>query len=181
MIPESATGSTTHDAQIAASQALLNHVYWVCNDLALRIESFNQRAGVILAASVGIVVVGLQSLPETSWLLTIKLGLPWLLPISLGLYTATVTGGHGIGPVAIRRYVGRPEGPELARGHWMTRELLHSLTSPAGDQPSVMEALNSLCQRKSLGLQLTQAAFVLALLASLTSGARWAIVNAIIQ
>lgn len=168
-----------YPAQIAASQALLNHVYWVCSDLADRIESFNQRAGVILAASVGIFAVGLQSLLGTSWFLTVKLGLPWILPIGLALYTVTVKTSHDVGPAAIRPYVAATDGPDLQKGHWMTRELLNSLTQPAGDQPSVLEGLNSLCQKKALGLKLAQATLVLALLSSLISGAEWAVVNAI--
>lgn len=171
----------TPEAEIAASEALLTHVYWVCSDLTARIESFNQRAGVILAASVGIVVVGLQSLPTVSWLLTAKLALPWALPIAMALNTLTVTTSHSIGPAPIRPYVGHPYGPDLRRGHWMTRELLNSVTSPAGEQPSVLEGLNSLCERKASSLQLTQALLVLALAASIVDGIKWAVLNSLIS
>lgn len=179
MIDDSEPNIVGYDAQIAASQALLSHVYWVCDDLAARIESFNQRAGVILAASVAIVVVGLQSLlPSGVWLLTLTLCPPWALAICAALYTLNVTSSHSIGPAAIRSYVGQPFGPDLSRGHWMARELLNSLTSPAGDQPSVLEGLNLQCTQKASALRVTQVAFVLALVASLASGAKWTLLNA---
>lgn len=166
-------------AQIAASEALLSHVHWVCGDLTARVESFNQRAGVLLAASVGIVAVGFQTLPAASWLLTVKLALPWVLPISFALYTLTVTASHSIGPAPIRAYLGQPGGPDLRRGHWMARELLNAVTSPAGNEPSVLEGLNALCERKATNLQWTQITFILALLASIIGGVQWAVVHAI--
>ena len=60
----------------------------------------------------------------------------------------------------------------------MARELLNSLTSPAGDQPSVLEGLNLQCTQKASALRVTQVAFVLALVASLASGAKWTLLNA---
>lgn len=45
-------------AQAEEARALLEHARWTCDDLMGRIESFNQRAGVLLAASLALTAIG---------------------------------------------------------------------------------------------------------------------------
>lgn len=162
---------TEGDKQIEAGP-LLEHVRWVLDDLAARIESFNQRAGVLLAASIAIVVfalpavAGLLSGPK-SWIGVALVEVPFIVPVVLALLTLGVRSEHGIGPVPIVGKVDDKGVPKGASGTYIERDLLVSLTGKTTTgRPSVLDAMNEMCDDKARLLRRTQYAFVGSVVAS---------------
>lgn len=172
---------TQRDASIAEVGPLLEHTRWILGDLAARIESFNQRPGVLLGVSVAVGALALPAVAGTlpgaaSWLGACLVAAPFLAPMSLALTTLLVRSAHGIGPRIIYQMLGPEHYPTGRRGDDIQRDLLRSLTGPAEDgSPSVLADMNSECGRKGKLLRWTQITFGVAVVASglLLFGLSW--------
>lgn len=146
--------------------ALLEHTRWVLGDLAARVESFNQRAGVLLGVSVAVVALAVPA--AVSLFPGVAAGAAGLVvvgtfavPIGLALATLQVRSSHGIGPKVIESRLGLEGYPTGERGRYIERDLLRALTSPSLDSaPSVLADLNRQCRVKADLLTWTQWTFV---------------------
>ena len=145
---------------------LLEHTRWVLSDLAARVESFNQRAGVLLGISVAVAALAVPSAASlftglVAWAAGGVVLAAFAMPIGLALATLHVRSSHGIGPKVIDSRLGPDGYPIGDRGEHIERDLLRGLTSPSDSgAPSVLADLNRQCRVKADLLTWTQWALV---------------------
>ena len=145
---------TPEDASTSAdmvADALLEHARWIGSDLAQRIDTLTQRAGILLAASLTLMTLWNAILLATSInhpvVTMIGCGsaiLAYTLPVTYSICALRTRKYHSVGATSITRYLGSDGRP--APGLWpdIYNKLLNDLSSPSDKgEASVLQGMEN--------------------------------------
>ena len=152
------------------AEVLLEHARWIGSDLAQRIDTMTQRAGILLGASLTLASLwsAIILAATTGQPLAVAIGcaaslLAYGIPTAYSLSALTIRTYHSIGADSITRHLtddGRPNANDWPEIH---NRLLHDLvhTSDKGS-PSVLHGMENDINRKTKNLKAAQISLVVA-------------------
>ena len=140
--------------KVIESQAILEQSRWVYAVIDSRIESFNQRAGILLAANFAVIALGAQfvitNLVGSVQLIAILTFIPLLISAGFSVATIVTRTMHDIGSYAVLSRLTSGHVPTGNDGSSIHEHLLNMIIQgPTKDEPSALIAVESLSEKKA--------------------------------
>lgn len=174
-------GSAGSDDEMAInreveSSALVEHARWVYGILQIRCESFNQRAGVLLAAALALIALGVPLVidklsPATLVVASFAL-LPLFVTIGFSMSVLLARTAHDVGTQSLQGPMGNQQRPPGVHGQGIYEILMCTITakSDTGDN-SALQGMQDLANAKAKKLTVAIWAFVATLVPVIIAGA----------